>query len=219
MIIICGPTAVGKTAHAIDLALKEGAEIISADSGQVYRGLDIGTAKPTPKERGKVPFHLIDLIDPSEQFNAADFRRFALQKIEEIQSRGKKVIIAGGTGLYIKVLEEGIFDGPAADPKTRSALEKRVEQEGIESLHRELQRVDPVAATKIPSRNRQRIIRALEVYELTGKPISAFWKEGRGAAGCAPTLKIGLTLPREELNRRIDERIDRMIAAGWIEET
>ncbi|MBI2083556.1 MAG: tRNA (adenosine(37)-N6)-dimethylallyltransferase MiaA [Deltaproteobacteria bacterium] len=223
--IICGPTAVGKTAYAIDLALKENAEIISADSGQIYRGLDIGTAKPTDEERRGVPFHLIDILDPSERFSAADFRKQALQTITEIQQRGKKVFIVGGTGLYLKVLEEGIFEGPSADPEIRARLEGEIREQGIEHLYRRLQKIDPTAAKKMDGYNRQRIIRALEVYELTGRSISSFWKippsvplfdkEGEGG----DFVKLGLTLPRDELNRRIETRIDEMIQKGWIEET
>ncbi|MBI4373944.1 MAG: tRNA (adenosine(37)-N6)-dimethylallyltransferase MiaA [Deltaproteobacteria bacterium] len=222
--ILCGPTAVGKTAYAIDLAQKENAEIISADSGQIYRGLDIGTAKPTEQERCGVPFHLIDLLDPSERFSAADFRKSALQKIAEIQQRGKKVFVVGGTGLYLKVLEQGIFEGPSADPEIRKKLEERIALEGVESLLSELEKIDPVAARKMDKRNRQRIIRALEVYKITGRPISEFW--GRGcptSQTCQTRLtefkKLGLTLPRDALNRRIDKRVDEMIQKGWIEET
>ena len=224
--IILGPTAVGKTRLAIEMALRENGEIISADSGQIYRGLDIGTAKPPLEERQGIPFHLIDILDPSGRFSAAGFRRLALRQIEEGRGRGRGAIVVGGTGLYIKVLEEGIFEGPAADPEIRKKLEERCRRDGVETLLRELAKVDPVAANKMDKRNRQRIIRALEVYELTGRPISEFWVTPpdlpplgvRGGPG-GRYRKIGLTLPREELNRRIGERIDRMIAQGWIDET
>ena len=152
--IICGPTAAGKTAFAIDRALEENGEIISADSGQVYRGLDIGTAKPTLAERRGIPFHLIDILNPDQRFSATDFRKSALASIGEIQSRGKKVIIAGGTGLYLKVLEEGIFEGPPADPELRERIEARGRSEGVEALLGELEKVDPVAARKMDRRNR-----------------------------------------------------------------
>lgn len=228
VIILCGPTAVGKTAVAIELAQKIGAEIISADSGQIYRGMDIGTAKPTPAEQQKVPFHLIDILNPDQQFSAADFCERALKLIEEIQGRCKKILIVGGTGLYLKALEKGLFEGPSRDPKVRKELEKRVEREGIEALYRDLEKVDPEAAKTIPSANRHRIIRAIEVYRLTGRPISEFWEEHRrrggstpeaGAARTAPTFaKYGLILPKDELHRRIDERVDRMIQSGLVEE-
>ena len=215
--IICGPTAVGKTAYAVELAKKGNAEIISADSGPIYRGLDIGTAKPTVEERQEVVFHLLDIIDPSQRFNAADFRNLALQKIGEIQARGKRVLVVGGTGLYVKVLEEGIFTGPSADPGIRARLEERCRAGGVELLHQELQKIDPVAAEKIPVKNRQRIIRALEVYEITGRPISEFWKISR--TRLTGLAKLGLTLSRETLNRRINARVDQMISRGWVEET
>ncbi len=221
LIILCGPTAVGKTAAAIELALKIGAEIISADSGQIYRGMDIGTAKPTLKERRGVPIHLIDILDPDQSFSAAEFRRLALQAIEEIQSRGKKIVIVGGTGLYLRALEMGLFEGPPRDPKIREGLENEIRENGVEALHRELQKVDPEAATLIPSKNRQRLIRALEVYRLTGKPISMHWKEHRLSTGGERLFsfkKMGLRLPKEELHQRIDTRVKLMLQQGWVEE-
>lgn len=226
--IILGPTAVGKTAYAVDRALRENAEIISADSGQIYRGLDRGTAKPSLEERRGVPFHLIDILDPSDRFSAADFRRLALSKIGEIHSRGRRVFVVGGTGLYLKVLENGIFEGPSSDPEIRQRLEERIRKEGVGVLLRELEKIDPAAAQKMDKRNRQRIVRALEVFELTGRPISEFWTSPpiplslirRGGEGGEVVFKkIGLTLPRNELNLRIDARVDRMISQGWIEET
>ncbi len=229
MLVICGPTAVGKTAYALEMAEKNGAEIISADSGQIYRGMDIGTAKPTLEEQA-LTFHLIDIINPNEIFSAADFRERALKAITEIQARGKQPLIVGGTGLYIKVLEEGLFEGPSRDPVLRQALEKEIQEKGTETLHAELQKIDPEAAKSIPAANRQRLIRALEVYRLTGKPISEFWGEHRrGRSPClpekghpqggAPTFrKIGLTLPKEELHQRIEKRIDTMVQQGLADE-
>lgn len=212
----------------MEIAAKIEAEIISADSGQIYRGLDIGTAKPTPEEREEVRFHLIDILNPNEQFSAADFRERALEAMSEIQSRGKRVIVAGGTGLYLKTLEQGIFDGPSKDPKIRSKLEMRIKSEGIESLHDELKQVDPEAAATIPPQNRQRIIRALEVYYLTGKPISQLWKEDRRGGPAWPPgpthrsdptfIKFGLNLPKEELKQRINHRVDQMIHLGLVDE-
>ncbi len=221
VIILCGPTAVGKTAVAIELAQKINAEIISADSGQIYRGMDIGTAKPTAEDRQKVRFHLIDILDPDEQFSAADFRTRAVEAIRQIEPRRKRAVIVAGTGLYLRALEKGLFDGPSKDPKIREELEREIERKGIESLHEELVRVDPEAAKTIPSKNRHRIIRALEVYRLTGRPISEFWKEheGRGGSPIARTFtKFGLTLARDELNSRIDERVDQMVSRGLVAE-
>lgn len=218
ILILCGPTATGKTAAAIELAEKWGLEIISADSGQVYRGMDIGTAKPTAEEQGKVRFHLIDILDPIETFSAADFRERALEAIRDIESRGKRAMVVGGTGLYLKALEEGLFEGPSRDPAIRAELERRIGLEGVESLHRELQAIDPEAAKTIPPHNRQRIIRALEVYRITGQPISKFWAEHQAQAAPTRFVKIGLNLSREEIYRRIDERVDRMFAAGLVDE-
>ncbi len=226
MIILCGPTAVGKTAAAVELAHQIDAEIISADSGQVYRGLDIGTAKPTLEEREGIPFHLIDLLNPDEQFSAAQFKRLAEEAIAGIVGRGRRVIVCGGTGLYLRALEKGLCEGPARDPAVRAELEKRAADEGIESLHRELQKVDAEAARLIPSRNRQRIIRALEVYRLTGRPISEWWNEhcrgavpAPGRGDLAPIFsKFGLTLLKEELHRRIERRVDQMIERGLVDE-
>lgn len=222
VIILCGPTAVGKTTAAISIAQEIGAEVISADSGQVYRGMDIGTAKPSLEDRQKNPFHLIDILNPDQQFSAADFRTRALEATQEIQRRGKRVIVVGGTGLYLRALEQGLFEGPSRDPALRKELEDRITEEGVESLYQELKKVDPEAAKTIPSANRHRIIRALEVYRLTGRPISKFWDEHRrrrGAINRASTFaKFGLTLSKDELHRRIDERVDRMIEAGLVEE-
>lgn len=221
VIILCGATAVGKTGVATELAQKINAEIISADSGQIYRGMDIGTAKPTSDEQKKVRFHLIDILNPNEIFSAAEFRKRAIEAIADIQRRGRRVIVAGGTGLYLRALEQGLFEGPSNDPAIRADLEKKITEEGVESLHRELEKVDPEAAKAIPSRNRQRLIRALEVFRVTGRPISAFWKEqrSRGEPCVRPVfVKFGLNLPKEELHRRIEERIDHMIAHGLIDE-
>ena len=216
--IICGPTAVGKTAYALEIAQKTGAEIISADSGQIYRGMDIGTAKPTPQEQKQVCFHLINILNPDEIFSAADFRERALHAIQDIQGRGKEALIVGGTGLYIKVLEEGIFEGPSRDLELRAQLELEIAKKGLPALYRELQKADPEAAKTIPPENRQRIIRAVEVYRLTGKPISLFWQEHQKAPSSFWCKKIGLTLPKEELNLRIEKRIDVMMEAGLVAE-
>lgn len=220
ILVICGPTAAGKTAAAIEVARAIDAEIVSADSGQIYRGLDIGTAKPTLEERGRVRFHLIDILNPDEAFSAADFRARALEAIADIQARGKRVIVAGGTGLYLRALEQGLFEGPGADPGIREELERRIESEGVESLHRELESIDPEASKAIPSKNRHRLIRALEVFRVTGRPISEHWREHRSAGDSmgATFLKFGLDPPREELSRRIDERVNEMIHRGLVAE-
>jgi len=203
----------------VEIAARIDAEIVSADSGQVYRGMNIGTAKPTREERSRVPFHLVDILDVDTQFSAADFRSRALAAIQDIQSRGKKALVVGGTGLYLKALEQGLFEGPSRDDAVRAELEARIRDEGVETLHRELQQVDPAAARTIPAGNRQRLIRALEVHRLTGRPISAFWAEhGRQARTEGGFQKFGLTVPREELNRRIEERTEEMIEQGLLAE-
>jgi tRNA dimethylallyltransferase len=228
LIALFGPTASGKTAAAMEIARQVGGEIVSVDSGQIYRGLNIGTAKPTAVERARVSFHLVDIADPDLKFSAAMFRERAIEAIDDTRSRGKRPVLTVGTGLYFRALEKGLFEGPSRDDAVRAELEERIRREGVEPLHRELEKVDPIAAASIPSTNRHRIIRALEVYRLTGRPISEFWKEherSRGAVSApgredpAPTfLKLGLDLPKEELNRRIEERVEGMIEQGLLAE-
>ncbi|MCS7273306.1 MAG: tRNA (adenosine(37)-N6)-dimethylallyltransferase MiaA [Fimbriimonadales bacterium] len=216
VVVILGPTAVGKTEVGIELATRWDAEIISADSSAVYRGLDIGSAKPTPEEQQRVRFHLIDVADPSEVFTAARFRELALQAIEDIQRRGKRVLIVGGTGLYIRVLLHGFsLAPPPADPEIRARWRAEVARVGAPALHERLKQIDPVAAARIHPNDAMRITRALEVYEMTGIPISQ-WQQR--APSELPALKIGLTMPRDLLYRRIDERVDKMIAQGMLQE-
>ncbi len=223
-VILCGPTASGKTALAMDLALQHDAEIISADSGQVYRGMDIGTAKPTPEEQARVRFHLIDLITADQKFSAAEFAGQAFDTIRDIESRRKRVLIVGGTGLYLKALTEGgLFEGPSRDDDLRADLERRIREEGVEVLHAELARVDPEAASGIPIKNRQRVIRALEVYKLTGEKISDHWKKHRQGlrekSGAGAFVQYGLSLPKEILHQRIEARVDAMFERGLVRET
>ena len=214
--VILGPTAVGKTDVAIRLAERWGGEIISADSSAVYRGLDIGSAKPTPDEQRRVRFHLIDVADPSEVFTAARFRELALQAIADIQARGKRVLIVGGTGLYLRVLLHGFsLAPPPADPEVRARWKAEVERVGAPALHARLQQIDPIAAARIHPNDAVRITRALEVYEMTGVPISQ-WQ--RRAEAELPAIKVGLTMPREQLYARIDQRVDKMIAQGMLQE-
>jgi tRNA dimethylallyltransferase len=214
--VILGPTAVGKTDVAIRLAERWGGEIISADSSAVYRGLDIGSAKPTPDEQRRVRFHLIDVADPSEVFTAARFRELALQAMADIQARGKRVLIVGGAGLYLRVLLHGFsLAPPPADPEVRARWKAEVERVGALALHARLQQIDPVAAARIHPNDAVRITRAFEVYDMTGAPISQ-WQQRANAE--LPALKIGLTMPREQLYARIDQRVDKMIAQGMLEE-
>jgi tRNA dimethylallyltransferase len=214
--VILGSTAVGKTDVALLLAERWGGEIISADSSAVYRGLDIGSAKPTPAEQRRVRFHLIDVADPSEVFTAARFRELALQAMADIQARGKRVLIVGGTGLYLRVLLHGFsLAPPPADPEVRARWKAEVERVGAPALHARLQQIDPLAAARIHPNDAVRITRAFEVYDMTGAPISQ-WQQRANAE--LPALKIGLTMPREQLYARIDQRVDKMIAQGMLEE-
>ena len=212
--MILGPTAVGKSRLAVDLALRFEGEIINGDSMQVYRGFDLGTAKPTPAERGGIPHHLLDLVDPRSQFCAMDFVRETLRALAEIVGRGRLPFIVGGTGLYLKALLDGLFPGPGRDPEIRRRLAGEAEAKGLDALWARLECLDPAYAAKIGRRDRIRIIRALEVYELTGAPISAHFARTEGYLEDFQTLRIGLQLDRKELNTRIEERVDRMFAGG-----
>ncbi|HAO93724.1 MAG: tRNA (adenosine(37)-N6)-dimethylallyltransferase MiaA [Deltaproteobacteria bacterium GWC2_56_8] len=215
IVIIAGPTASGKSALAIDLALEFNGEIVSADSMQVFKAMDIGTAKPSREDMQRVPHHLIDIVEPNGDYTVARFRNDAIKAVSGIRSRGRNAFVTGGTGLYIKALTQGLFPGPKADPDLRMALEK----ESVDALYERLQQIDPETAASIHPNNRVRVIRALEVYELTGTPISTFRKEHGFRDELFECLKIGLDCPREALYKRIDERVDKMIEAGLPEET
>lgn len=218
LVIVLGPTAVGKSEIVFELARTMGAEIINADSQQIYRYMDIGTGKPSAAERERVRHHLVDIINPNEEFNAAIFRRLATAAIADIQTRGKQAIVCGGTGLYLKALTGGLFTGPAQDPAIRERLNAEADRAGVGSLYRRLERVDPQAMSRIHPNDRQRIVRALEVFELTGKAISDWQKEHAFAESLFETLKIGLERERAELYDRINKRCDRMIADGLLDE-
>jgi tRNA dimethylallyltransferase len=216
LILIVGPTAVGKTGLSIQLAERLEAEIVSADSRLFYRGMDIGTAKPTPEERARVPHHLIDVANPDETWSLAIFQQAATKIIADIHMRGKLPLLVGGTGQYIRAVTEG-WEPPAVepDPNMRGVLDKLAKDGGIYWLHEGLKKNDPVAAGKIDPRNVRRTVRALEVILTTGRPFS----QQRGQT-VSPynLLTIGLTRPRAELYRRIDERIEAMFAAGFVDE-
>lgn len=216
LLILLGPTAVGKTAVGIALAEALDGEIISADSGAVYRGLDIGTAKPATEEQQRVRFHLIDVADPDEVFTAARFRELALQAIESIRARGKRVLIVGGTGLYLRALLHGFrLAPPPSEPELRTRLQAECRTLGTLAMHERLKRIDPIAGARIHPNDAVRIIRALEVYEMTGIPLSQ-WQQREEKE--LPALKVGLTMPREQLYARIDTRIDAMLAQGFVQE-
>ena len=216
MIAIVGPTAVGKSALALHLAQYLPAEIISADSRQVYRYMDIGTSKPSLAERAMVPHHLIDVVDPDEDFSLAMYHQLAAEALEAISQRKKLPIVVGGSGLYVWSLIEG-WRIPQVPPdrKLRHELEARAQRENSHTLYRELQVIDPVAAEKIGPRNVRRIIRALEIYQATGKPPSQL--QGKEPPSFRVVV-IGLTLERTELYRRIDARVDKMVQSGLVEE-
>jgi tRNA dimethylallyltransferase len=218
LLIIVGPTAVGKSEVALKLAAPMGAEIVNADSQQVYRYMDIGTGKPPAAERERIRHHLIDIVNPDEEFNAAIFRRLSVAAIADVESRGKRVILCGGTGLYLKALTKGLFTGPGQDLALREALNAEADQFGLRSLYQRLERVDPGVGSRIHPNDRQRIIRALEVFALTGKPISQWQKEHSFGESSFETFVIGLERDRAELYHAIDERCARMISGGLLEE-
>jgi tRNA dimethylallyltransferase len=218
LLIVTGPTAVGKSQLVSELAAELDGEIINADSQQVYRQMDIGTAKPSREERNLIRHHVIDVVDPDEAFNVAMFRQLATASAGDIRQRGHRVLLCGGTGLYIKALTRGLFPVPAQDPALRTALNLAAEARGLPGLYQELRRVDPSAASWIHANDRQRIVRALEVYRLTGKPISQWQQDHAFNENPFETLKIGLGRERAELYDRIDRRCDRMIEAGLIDE-
>jgi len=218
LFIILGPTAVGKSELALELALALGAEIVNADSQQIYRYLDIGTGKPSLAERKRTAHHLIDIVNPDEEFNAALFRRLATQSIEQIHGRKKHVIVCGGTGLYLKALTQGLFEGPGQDAQIRQALEEQIESEGLDGVYQRLLLIDPSVGRAIHPNDRQRTIRALEVFQLTGKPLSEWQKEHAFQDRPFDVVKIGLNRERAELYERINRRSERMVEDGLLEE-
>jgi len=216
VILIVGPTAGGKSGLALALAqrLPEGGEIISADSMQVYRGMDIGTAKPSLAEQQLVPHHLIDVIEPEEPYSVDDWLSAALRLIDEIRKRKRRPIIVGGTNLYVKAFLEGLFDGPPPD----EALRAQLAAQSTEQLHAEVSRIDPPSAERIHRNDRKRLTRALEVHRTTGTPLSAWQSQWSSAPPRGDVLLIGLVWPVEAINRRINARVRRMIDAGLAEE-
>ncbi|NLX64917.1 MAG: tRNA (adenosine(37)-N6)-dimethylallyltransferase MiaA [Clostridiaceae bacterium] len=219
VVVIAGPTASGKTDLAVELALKLNGEVISADSMQIYRGMDIGTAKPTMEERRGIPHHLIDIVDPDEEYSVAQFKEDALACIKDIIKRGKTPIVAGGTGLYINSLVYNItFSETISDWEYRERMKKLSEEQGPQVLYEYLKKVDPKSAEIIHPNNIKRVIRALEVYETTGIPISEHKEASRKNPPLYKFLIYGLQVEREELYRRIDQRVDKMIEKGLYDE-
>jgi tRNA dimethylallyltransferase len=219
LVVICGPTATGKTAAALALAEHYPLEVISADSRQVYRLMDIGTAKPTAAQQLQVPHHLLDVVWPDESFDAACFARLAAEAISSVLQRGRLPLVIGGTGLYLRALTEGLVEVPGADPLLRRRLIAQAGSEGNVALHRRLAEVDPRAAARLHPNDQVRLVRALEVYELTGRPLSVWQQEHGFRQRRYRLLKIGLTTERSELYRRIDRRAAAMFAGGLLEET
>ncbi|MEO0095980.1 MAG: tRNA (adenosine(37)-N6)-dimethylallyltransferase MiaA [candidate division WOR-3 bacterium] len=217
IITIVGPTAVGKTEIAIKIAEQFNGEIISADSRQVYKYLNIGTAKPTQEQRKRLIFHLIDFLEPDQNYSCGQFARDAERLIEEITVQGKMPIVCGGTGLYIRALFNPLHQLPRADKELKEQLQNMLKEKGLEYLYKELLAVDPEWARRVGPHDRQRILRGLEVYEITKKPLSELIKKGKQEPKYKPQY-LGLILPREKLYKKIDERYDKMIENGLVEE-
>ncbi|HXO88698.1 MAG TPA: tRNA (adenosine(37)-N6)-dimethylallyltransferase MiaA [Candidatus Acidoferrales bacterium] len=218
LVVILGPTASGKSALGIDLAERLGGEILVCDSTQVYRHFDIGTGKvPAAQQRG-IPHHLVDLVEPDAVFTAGEFRRRAIDVLDDLRRRGKLPIITAGTGLYLRALLEGLADAPERSEELRERLRQRAAKHGPLDLHRLLARVDKQAAARIAPRDTQKIIRAIEIRLLAGKSVGEVHRRGRSALAGFEIRKIGLQPPRDSLYARIDARVESMIAAGWANE-
>ena len=218
MNLILGVTASGKGRLAFDLAQSLDTEIISIDSMKVYRRMDIGTAKPPQEARQRIKYHLIDMIEPSDSFSVGAFRDAALGAIEQIISRNRPVIAVGGTALYIKALLYGIFEGPGTNEQIRAELKARAQAQGLAELYSELTKIDPVAAERINPNDSKRIIRALEVHQLTGKPISSLQKQWDRRDAKHDWTIIGLRREKADANGRINKRVKKMIVAGFVDE-
>jgi tRNA dimethylallyltransferase len=217
-ILILGVTASGKGTLAFELARRLRGEIVSIDSMKVYRRMDIGTAKPSPDRRRQVHYHMIDVVEPNEAFSVGLFLDKALPIIEQVQQQGMPVVAVGGTALYIKALLYGLFDGPGADPSIRDELWQRALGKGLEGLYQELSRIDPEAAGRIHANDAKRIIRALEVFRLTGEPISQLQSQFNSNKPLEAWLIIGLRRDKTEENRRINLRVKRMMECGLVDE-
>ena len=218
-IAILGPTASGKSRLAISLALRFQGEIVSCDAFQTYRGMDIGTAKVSRAEQEQVRHHMLDLQDPDRDFSAGDYQRQARTVIRDIGDRGKLPFIVGGTGFYLRALIDGLFEGPARSQKLRARMRKVIRQKGSQILHRALRRVDPECAGRIAQTDSERIIRAYEVYLVSGKSMTWWQQQPRDAFRGYRWLKLGIDLPREQLYEKINQRVDEMFQRGLIAET
>lgn len=219
MVAVVGPTATGKSSFALDVALRFGGDVLSCDSMQVYRGLDIGTDKLPPARRRGVPHHLLDVAEPGTTYSAGAFRRAAIEILRDLGHRGKIGILVGGTGLYYRALVEGLVDAPSRDEALRARLFQKIGSRGPERLHRVLGRLDPLYAPTVRPGDALRIVRALEVRILSGIPLGERLRGGPTGSGPLPrVLRVGLTAPRRVLYDSIESRVDAMVASGWLEE-
>ena len=218
LVLVAGPTASGKTTLSIELATRISAEIVNADSMQIYRRMEIGTAKPTPEERRIVPHHLIDVADPDESFDVARYLDIAGPVVDDIKKRGKVPLVVGGTGLYMRVLTRGLCAGPSSDPAVKKMLIADEKSKGLDSLYDDLLRIDPESAGKIHPNDRQRIIRALEVFYIGGVPLSIMQKAHGFRQELFPAVKVFINRDRKVLYERIGKRVDRMLEAGLKDE-
>jgi tRNA dimethylallyltransferase len=220
LVVVVGPTGAGKTRLALDLAARVGGEVVSCDSQQVYLGMDIGTGKVGAADRARIPHHLLDVVRPDQEMTAARFVALADAAIRDVAGRGRPVIVCGGTGLYVRSLLLGLFDGPGADPAIRARLDAEAAAIGTAALHARLAAVDPAIAARVEVNDRKRIVRALEVFELTGEPMSVHQQrhDHRAAPPRYPARLIGLAPDRDALYRHIDARVDAMMAEGLLAE-
>jgi tRNA dimethylallyltransferase len=219
LIAVVGPTASGKTSLAIELARRLDTEILSADSMQFYRGMEIGTAAPTPDEQAQVPHHFVSFLNPNEEMAAGQYEGLAREQVARLAEHGKPAVVVGGSGLYVNALVDGLFPGPKRDDAVRDRLRIEAEEIGNAAMLEKLRTVDPAYAATLTSENDLvRIVRALEVYELTGRPFSALHADHQAAASPLPAVRIGLDHDREVLYERIDRRVEKMIADDWVKE-
>ncbi len=217
-IVIVGPTASGKSRLGIFLAARFDGEILSCDALQLYSGMDIGTAKITARDREQVPHHMLDLLDPTEEFSAGSFQELARKSLEEIRGHGHIPFVVGGTGFYLRALLEGLFDGPSRDETLRARMQEIIKRKGSKVLHRALERIDPLSAERIAEADGDRIIRAYEIYLVSGQTMSWWQQQPRNALEGYQWLKIGIRLPRATLYERINARVDEMFRRGFLEE-
>jgi tRNA dimethylallyltransferase len=214
-ILIVGPTASGKSRLGMFLAVRFGGEIVSCDALQLYRKMDIGTAKATASDREQVPHHMLDLLNATEEFSAGDYQDFARKSLDGIRERGRIPFVVGGTGLYLRALVEGLFDGPAREETLRARMREIIRKKGPQILHRVLERVDPPSAARIAETDAERIIRAYEIYLVSGRPMSWWQQQPRNVLQGYRWLKIGIHIPRAVLYERIDSRVDEMFRRGF----